>query len=102
MQMGLNNQGTINANIAGGDHLIVDPSVNATNTGIMEATNGGALELQVTNYANTGGTIQAVGTSSMVILGPDTSFDGGTFTISGGGAIGVTTTNSEHAATLDA
>jgi hypothetical protein len=100
-QMTLNNQGTINANIAGGNHLIVDPSVNATNTGIMEATNGGALELQVANYANKGGTIQAVGTSSMVILGPDTSFDGGTFTSSGGGVIGVTTTNSEHAATLE-
>ncbi len=97
-QMTLNNQGTINANIAGGDHLIVDPSVNATNTGIMEATNGGTLELQVTNYANKGGTIQAVGTSSMVILGPDTTFSGGTFTTSGGGVIGVTTTNSEHAA----
>jgi hypothetical protein len=100
-QMTLNNQGTINANIAGGNHLIVDPNVNATNTGIMEATNGGTLELQVTNYANKGGTIQAVGTSSMVILGPDTSFGGGTFTTSGGGVIGVTTTNSEHAATLE-
>jgi len=100
-QMTLNNQGTINANIAGGNHLIVDPSVNATNTGIMEATNGGTLELQVTNYANKGGTIQAVGTSSMVILGPDTSFGGGTFTTSGGGVIGVTATNSEHAATLE-
>src|SRR5229473_3081560 len=100
-QMTLNNQGTINANIAGGNHLIVDPSVNATNTGIMEATNGGTLELQVTNYANKGGTIQAVGAPSMVILGPDTTFSGGTFTTSGGGVIGVTTTNSEHAATLE-
>ncbi len=100
-QMTLNNQGTINANIAGGNRLVVDPNVNETNTGTMEATNGGTLELQVANYANKGGTIQAVGAPSMVILGPDTSFSGGTFTTSGGGVIGVTTTSGEHAATLE-
>jgi hypothetical protein len=100
-QMTLNNQGTINANIAGGNRLVVDPNVNETNTGTMEATNGGTLELQVANYANKGGTIQAVGATSMVILGPDTSFSGGDFTTSGGGIIGVTTTSGEHAATLE-
>src|SRR6266853_4510824 len=31
-QMGLNNQGTINANIAGANHLIIDPPGNATDT----------------------------------------------------------------------
>jgi hypothetical protein len=100
-QMTLNNQGTINANIAGGNRLVVDPNVNETNTGTMEATNGGTLELQVANYANKGGTIQAVGATSMIILGPDTSFSGGTFTTSGGGVIGVTTTSGQHAATLE-
>lgn len=100
-QMVLNNQGTINANIAAGNHLVVDPNVTETNTGTMEATNGGTLELQVANYANKGGTIQAVGAPSMVILGPDTSFSGGTFTTSGGGIIGVTTTSGQHAATLE-
>ncbi len=100
-QMTLNNQGTINANIAAGNRLVVDPNANETNTGTMEATNGGTLELQGANYANKGGTIQAVGAPSMVILGPDTSFSGGTFTTSGGGVIGVTTTSGEHAATLE-
>src|SRR5580765_701153 len=94
-QMVLNNQGTINANIAAGNHLVVDPNGNETNTGTMEATNGGTLELQGANYANKGGTIQAVGAVSMVILDPDTSFSGGTFTTSGRGVICVITTSGE-------
>src|ERR1700674_3282245 len=102
-QMGLNNQSTINAKIggSGANPLIVDPAGTAGNTGTMEATNGGTLELQQ-SFNNTGGKIQAVGTGSMVLLGPNTSFDGGTLTTSAGGIVGVTNnTNSEHAATLE-
>jgi hypothetical protein len=102
-QMGLTNQGTINANIggSGANPLIVDPAGTAGNTGTMEATNGGTLELQA-SFTNKGGKIQAVGAGSMVLLGPNTSFDGGTLTTSAGGVVGVTNnTNSEHAATLE-
>jgi hypothetical protein len=102
-QMTLNNQGTINANIGGtgANPLILDPTGTTANTGTVEATNGGTLELQGSIYANTGGKIQAVGANSIVIMGPDTSFSGGTLTTSGGGIIGVTTTSGEHAATLE-
>src|SRR6266853_1824106 len=95
--------GLTNVNIGGGgaNPLIVDPAGTASNTGTMEATNGGTLELQQ-SFNNTGGKIQAVGAASMVLLGPDTSFSGGTLTTSGGGIVGVTNnTNSEHAATLE-
>ena len=101
-QMGLNNQGVINANVggSGANPLIVYPTGTGSNTGTMEATNGGTLELQA-SFNNTGGQIEASGTGSTVILGPDTSFSGGTFATSGGGIIGVTATSSEHAATLE-
>ena len=101
-QMGLNNRATINANVggSGANPLIINIAGTGSNTGTMEATNGGTLELQA-SFNNTGGMIEAIGTGSTVILGPDTSFNGGTFTTSGGGVIGVTTTSSEHAATLE-
>jgi fibronectin-binding autotransporter adhesin len=101
-QMGLNNQGTINANIGGpgANPLIINTAGTGSNTGTMEATNGGTLQLQA-SFSNTGGKIEATGAGSTVIMGPDTSFSGGTLTTSGGGIIGVTTTSSEHAATLE-
>lgn len=101
-QMGLNNKGTINANIGGtsANPLIIDTAGTGSNTGRLEATNGGTLEIQA-SFNNTGGTIEATGAGSSVILGPDTMFSGGTFTTTGGGTIGVTTTSGEHAATLE-
>jgi hypothetical protein len=101
-QMGLNNQGTIDANIGGGgaNPLIIDTSGTGSNTGTMEATNGGTLEL-LASFSNAGGKIEAVGTGSTVIMGPDTTFSGGTLTTSGGGVIGVTTTSAQHNATLE-
>src|SRR5712692_9526224 len=86
-QMGLNNQGTINANIAGTNRLILDPAGTTTNTGTVEATNGGTLEVQGSIYANTGGTIQAVGAGSTVLLEQSITISGGTVTTSGGGTI---------------
>jgi hypothetical protein len=101
-QMGLNNRGKIDADIGGtgANPLIIDTTGTGSNTGTMEATNGGTLEVQA-SFNNTGGTIEASGTGSIVTLGPDTSFSGGTFTTSGGGVIGVTTTSGEHNATLE-
>jgi len=58
----MTNSGLINANVSGGT-LTIQPS-NAggmTNTGTMQASNGGTLFLESgfqTNYNNTGGTIQ--------------------------------------------
>src|SRR5713101_8380043 len=94
-QMGLNNQATINANIggSGANPLIINTAGTSTNTGTMEATNGGTLELQA-SFNNTGGKIQAVGTNSIVLLNTaGTSFSGGTLTTSGGGVIGAKTSN---------
>src|SRR5260370_19785080 len=57
-QMTLNNQGTINADFGGpgANRLILDPITGTTtNTGTVEATNGGTLEVQGSIYANTGG-----------------------------------------------
>jgi len=89
-QMFLNNQGTINANIGGGgaNRLILDPITGTTtNTGTVEATNGGTLEVQGSIYANTVGKIQAVGAGSTVLLDAFIVIDGGTVTTSGGGTI---------------
>ncbi len=88
--MELNNQGTINANIGGGgaNRLILDPTTGThVNTGTLEATNGGTLEVQGSNYTNTGGKIQAVGAGSTVLLDAFTMVGGGTVTTSGGGTI---------------
>ena len=88
-QSGLNiiNQGTIDANVTGGT-LTVQPlngsTGTTTNTGTMEATNGGILHVDDT-VTNTGGVILASGTGSEVILYGST-INGGTLTSSSGGA----------------
>jgi len=89
-QMTLNNQGTINANFGGpgANRLILDPITGTTtNTGTVEATNGGTLEVQGSIYANTGGKIQAVGVGSTVLLDQSITISGGTVTTSGGGVV---------------
>jgi len=80
----LNNAGTINANLSG-NTLMVAPSNTVTNTGLMEATNGGVLAL-IGTFNNTGAAIQATGAGSVVELNGST-ITGGTLTTSGGGAI---------------
>ncbi len=82
----LTNQGTINANVS--TPLIVSPRpffAGVTNTGTMEATSGGTLDLRG-GYANAGGTIQAMGAGSTVELDGAT-INGGTLTTSGGGVM---------------
>src|SRR4029077_65817 len=65
----------------------------STNTGLMEATNGGQLAIGSLTLSNVGGTISASGTNSLVQLegegqGGET-FTGGTWTTSSGGVIQV-------------
>src|ERR1035441_3444008 len=56
----LTNSGVINATSANHNHLLIFYSGDlVTNTGTMEASSGGTLDIQ-TNVANTGGAIQAL------------------------------------------
>jgi fibronectin-binding autotransporter adhesin len=92
---GFNNSGTINADVPPGTNnlqLQVGRSGASTNTGTMEATNGGVLVVGSTTINNTGGTIEAVGANSYVALVGSLgegglTISGGTYTTSGGGAI---------------
>jgi hypothetical protein len=84
------NSGTINANVATGPNnlqLQLGRAGASTNTGIIEATNGGALVIDSTSITNTGGTIEAVGANSYVSLAGSLTISGGTYTTSGGGII---------------
>ncbi len=87
------NQGTVNANVAGGIlALRQDAGATDTNTATLEATNGGILQISTSGGTgginNTGGTITAVGTGSQVqFTGFGTSISGGTLSTSSGGLI---------------
>jgi hypothetical protein len=82
----LNNQGTIDANVAA-TVLSVDPSSSgATNTGTMQASGGGILRLLNATYTNAGGVIQALDGSS-VQLRTGVTISGGTLATAGSGAI---------------
>src|SRR5712692_69191 len=100
-QMTLSNSGTINANAGSGQNaLIIQTSGGTTNTGTIEATNGSTLILTGAsggNFTNTGGTIKATGTNSVVALESGVTVTGGTLTTSSGGVI---ETPGGHTATL--
>jgi fibronectin-binding autotransporter adhesin len=101
IDMTLNNAstGVINANEPG-VQLVVGRNQNqgaSTNTGLMEATNGGQLAMGSLTLNNVGGTIKASGTNSYVQLegegqGGET-FTGGTWTTASGGVIQVVDTS---------
>lgn len=105
ISMTLNNssKGVVNADETG-VQLVVGRNQNqggSTNTGLMEATNGGQLAMGSLSLNNVGGTIKASGNNSFVQLvgqgqGGET-FTGGTWTTASGGAIQVIDTS----ATLD-
>ena len=81
----ITNQATIDANVAG--VLYISPgSGGVTNTGTLEATNGSRLDL-AGGYTNTGGTIKASGSNSVVTLDNNASITGGTLTDTSGGVI---------------
>ena len=92
--MALNNQSTgiINANVSGVP-LIVGRIGSSTNTGLLEATGGGQLVMGSLLLNNVGGTIQASGANSYVLLEGEgaggENFTGGTWTTANGGLIQV-------------
>ncbi len=83
------NSGTMNANISG-QTLLVTPDTctgcTSTNTGTLEATNGGNLVLQNGTWTNTGGKIEAQ-TGSNVYLQQNVTINGGTLTTAGTGVV---------------
>jgi hypothetical protein len=92
--LSLTNSGTVNAN-SSGNTLTIGGSGSTTNTGLFEATNGGALDLATQNAINnTGGTITATGSGSTVNV--STAIQGGTLTTLNGGVM-----QTVSAATLD-
>jgi hypothetical protein len=90
-----NNSGTINANVPTGSNnlqLQLGRAGASTNTGIIEASNGGVLVVGSTTINNNGGTFEAVGANSNVSLvgslgTSGLTISGGTYTSSGGGVI---------------
>ncbi len=92
---GFNNSGTINANVPTGTNnlqLQLGRAGASTNTGTIEATNGGGLLIGSTTINNVGGTITATGANSYVDLvgslgTSGLTITGGTFDSSGGGVI---------------
>jgi hypothetical protein len=78
------NNGTIDANQS--NALTVNPNGGTTNTKTMEATAGGTLHLLNYTINNTGGSILATGTGSVVSL-DGVSISNGTLTSSSGGVI---------------
>lgn len=88
--LGLINQGTVNANSTGANSqtltLVLNGSGGVTNTGLMEATNEGVLQIQnVVN--NSGGNITANGATAQVQLTNGSSVQGGTLNTLNGGTI---------------
>ena len=84
--LSLNNSGTIDANVAGNTLSIQGTGGSVTNSGLMEATLGGTLNLQpgaVIN--NNGGNITASGAGSLVNV--NATIQGGTLNTNGGGVI---------------
>jgi hypothetical protein len=82
----LNNAGTIDANVSGATLQIASGNA-ATNTGLMEATGGGTLEISAP-FTNTGGLIEAVGTGSVASVNGG-SVTGGLIEASGGGTTSI-------------
>jgi PEP-CTERM motif len=85
----LNNQGIINANQS--TALSIAPSKAVANSGTLEATSNGTLNLGGTFNNTSTGVIQSTGSSSTVNLGGTTAstINGGTLTTSGGGALNI-------------
>ena len=89
------NSGTIDANVPPGTNgliLQLGRAGASTNTGTLEATNGGVLQIGSVTINNVGGTISASGTNSNVQLvgslgGSGLTITGGTYNGSGGGII---------------
>ena len=82
----INNNGLIDANVTG-QSILIDTNVGGlTNTGTVQASNGGTLAIQSSNVDNAGGTITAQ-TGSTVLLDSGTSITGGTVSSVGTGEV---------------
>jgi hypothetical protein len=92
------NNGTVNANISG-QNLQLQSFTAATNTKTMEATNGGTMTFNGSNWTNTNGTIEAQ-TGSAVNLTGSVSITGGTLTTSGTGVINALANNDVYLTSL--
>ncbi|HEX9170378.1 MAG TPA: hypothetical protein VF886_15880, partial [Roseiarcus sp.] len=79
----LTNKGTIDANQS--NPLQIAPSSAVTNTGTLEATGGGTLDL-IATVNNAGGVVLGSGTSSVVEVNGST-INGGTLTTPSGGTV---------------
>jgi hypothetical protein len=94
--LALNNRGTINANVSGGTLVVQPSSTGLTNSGTMEATNGGMLQISSgfanTPFNNSGGTIEASNGSTVRLSGA--IWTGGKLTTSGTGVFQVFAGNS--------
>ena len=92
---GFNNSGIINANVPPGTNnlqLQLGRAGASTNTGTIEASNGGVLVVGSTTINNAGGIIEAVGANSNVSLvgslgTSGLTISGGTYSTSGGGVV---------------
>jgi fibronectin-binding autotransporter adhesin len=83
---GMSNAGTIIADQS--NPLIIDPNgMGLTNTGTLEALNGGTLILQSALFTNANGNIQALDTSLVRLIG--VSVAGGTLGTTGSGSINI-------------
>jgi hypothetical protein len=88
------NQGIIDANLSGATLFVNGP---LTNPNLMEATNGGILQISGVTANNLGGTIVANGAGSQVQFASAT-IQGGTLNTTGGGVLGIPMSST---ATLD-
>jgi hypothetical protein len=88
--LNLVNSGTINANISA-QTLLVNPDTcstcTSTNTGTLEATNGGQLTLSNGTWTQSGGGKITAAAGSDVLLQSNVSITGGTLSTTGSGVI---------------
>ena len=85
--LALSNSGTINAN-SSGQGLLLDGSGGITNTSLLEASNGGILQLDAVTVNNAGGNITANGAGASVQLFGSAVIQGGTLNNNGGAFFG--------------
>jgi hypothetical protein len=80
--------GTIDANVSG-EALVLNGSGGVTNTGLIEGTNGGTLNIYGIDVNNAGGNITANG--GAVVINGGAEIDGGTLNTLNGGTMGTGT-----------
>ena len=86
--LSLNNAATINANV-GGQVLLLNGGGAVTNTNLLEATNGGFLQINGVTVDNAGGNITADGGTVQLLAAAD--IQGGTLNAVNGGMLGTAT-----------